>query len=101
MHPVATTRPNAPQGDSGWQKFILMPDLRSERSFLLLFVFALIEKQYGFAVEIIDEAMINFPTPLLRECREAVLTQLERNRLRVPLVVLKRQIIKIFSKIHD
>ncbi|RYE57123.1 MAG: hypothetical protein EOP48_06500 [Sphingobacteriales bacterium] len=87
----------------GWAEvtYLRLPTIKSERDYLLLFVFSLLEKQYGFALEVLDEALKHYPTPLMEDCRKSVLVQLQKNKLTVPLVILKRQIKKIFSGIHD
>ncbi len=87
----------------GWAEvtYLRLPELKSERDYLLLFVFALLERQYGFAIEVLDAAIEQFPSTLMTECRKAVLSQLKKNKLSVPLVIMKRQMLKIFSKIHD
>jgi hypothetical protein len=78
------------------QKF---PD--NERQLLLLYVFALVEKQFGFALEIADYAITQFKEPLFEECRKAVLKKLETEKLKTPLVFFKKQFNKFFSAIHD
>jgi hypothetical protein len=73
----------------------------TERQFLLLFVFALLERQYGFALEVMDHAEKKFNDPIFRKCRLAVLQKIRAEKWKVPLVVLKRQFNKLFSTIHD
>lgn len=87
----------------GWAEvtYLREPDLKTEREYLLLFIFSILEKQYGFAIETIDEGLTHFPTPLMQKCKAHTLALLNKNKVKVPLVILKRQIAKIFSKIND
>jgi len=88
----------------GWAEVTYLHNNTSSlapREILLLYIFALIEKQYGFALEIIDLAMQHHSLPLFKECRAAVLKKMMSSRMNVPFVVLKRQINKLLSKIHD
>lgn len=87
----------------GWAEVTYLRNLSSlpPRQILLLYVFALIEKQYGFALEIIDEAMQQHSIPLFAECRAAVLKKMMSSRMNIPFVILKRQVNKLLSKIHD
>lgn len=75
--------------------------LQSERQYLLLYVFALLEYQYGFALEIMDEAKSRFSEPLFAECHTAVEINIRSQKWKTPLVIMKRQINKLFSGIHD
>jgi hypothetical protein len=74
--------------------YLREPFAGTERQLLLLFVFALLEKQFGFALEIIDYAAERFS-------KKAVLTKLFNDRWKVPVVIIKRQIHKLLSKIDD
>ena len=88
----------------GWAEVTYLRNNASSlapREILLLYIFALIEKQYGFALEIIDLAMQHHSLPLFRECRSAVLKKMMSSRMNIPFVILKRQINKLLSKIHD
>ena len=73
----------------------------TERQLLLLFVCAIIEEQYGFAVEVADFGLATFNASLFSECREAVFEKLRRERWKTPLVILKRQFNKVLANIHD
>lgn len=70
------------------------------RQLLLLYTFALLERQYGFALEICDGAMLTNDDPLLATCKQAVLQQLKKEKLKLPLVVLKKQFNKLFADIN-
>lgn len=87
----------------GWAEVTYLRNLSPlpPRQILLLYVFALIEKQYGFALEIIDAAMQQHSIPLFAECRAAVLKKMMSSRMYIPFVILKRQVNKLLSKIHD
>jgi hypothetical protein len=73
----------------------------TQRQLLLLYVFALLEKQFGFALEVIDYAMGRYNDPIFQDCKAAVLNQLSSEKLKTPFVVFKRQLNKLFSNIHD
>ena len=87
----------------GWAEVTYLRSLSPlpPRQILLLYVFALIEKQYGFALEVIDFATQQHSIPLFAECRAAVLKKMMSSRMNIPFVILKRQINKLLSKIHD
>ena len=81
--------------------YLRQPFPGTERQLLLLFVFALLEKQFGFALEVIDYANERFNNSLLRDCKKAVLAKLSSDKWKVPMVIIKRQIYKLLSKIDD
>lgn len=81
--------------------YLRQPFPGNQRQLLLLIVFALLEKQYGFALEVIDYSLGRFNDPLFRLCKKAVLTKLSQEKWKVPLVIMKRQFNKLLSKIHD
>ncbi len=87
----------------GWAEvtYLRQPTLDHQRQFLLLYVFALLERQYGFALEIIDFALRKHADPLFQDCQRAVRKKMNREKLKVPLVILKRQFNKLFSSIID
>lgn len=87
----------------GWAEvtYLRNPSQLSPRNILLSYVFALLEKQYGFALEIIDVAIQQHSIPLFAECKAAVLNKMMSARLNIPFVILKRQINKLLSTIHD
>lgn len=70
---------------------------RTRRDNLLLLVFALLEKQYGFALEICksenDEIFAN--------AEKRIIKILDRKRISIPLIILKRQFKKILARIND
>lgn len=78
---------------------------QSERDILLLIVFALLEKQWGFALEVIDnagklpvqQAAQDFPA-MLQQCREAVHQHLRNQKLRLPWRLVNKKLSKLFSR---
>lgn len=80
--------------------YLRQPSLTNERQYLLLFVFALLERQYGFALEICDKANEQYKTVIWNDCRNAVLQQLKKEKLKLPLVILKKQFNKLFANIN-
>lgn len=79
--------------------YLRQPFRGSERQLLLLFVFALLEKQYGYALEIADYAIKQYKEPLFMKSKKAVLKKLGADKWKVPVVIMKRQINKLLSKI--
>jgi hypothetical protein len=65
-----------------------------------MIVFALLERQYGFALELADKGIVQFRNPLLDECRQAVLGKIQTEKMKIPLILLKRKINKLFAGIH-
>jgi len=70
------------------------------RQMLLLYVFALLERQYGYALEICDIAIKEINDALFQQCRTAVLHQLRNEKLKLPLVMIKKQFNKLFANIN-
>lgn len=87
----------------GWAEvtYLRLPDRTTERQFLLLYVFALLEKQYGFALEVVDTAIRKFPDAIFEDCRTAVMRKIKSDRWKIPFVIFKRQTKKILSGIDD
>lgn len=81
--------------------YLRQPVLNDKREILLLYIFALLEKQYGFALEIIDFALRNFQDTVFRDCRKAVLKKLTTEKWKIPLVIFKRKFNKLFTNIND
>ena len=86
-----------------WVEVSYLRELYStdERQILLLFIFALLEKQYGFALEIADWGSKNFQNAVFSDCKKAVLKKLNMEKFKTPLVIFKRQFNKLFSNIND
>jgi hypothetical protein len=87
----------------GWAEitYLKQPPLSNERQLLLLFVFACIEKQFGFALEITDFALQHYNTKLFGECREAVIKKIKSEKLKLPLIIFKRKFNKLFKNLND
>ncbi|TMI90030.1 MAG: hypothetical protein E6H08_15695 [Bacteroidetes bacterium] len=81
--------------------YLRQPVLNGKREILLLYIFALLEKQYGFALEITDFALNNFQDTVFKDCRKAVLKKLNAEKWKMPLVIFKRQFNKLFTNIND
>lgn len=81
--------------------YLRQPLLNNQRDFLLLFIFAIIEKQYGFALEVVDGAMSKFADSIFSECKTAIFKKISGEKAKIPLVVLKRQFNKILANIND
>jgi FkbM family methyltransferase len=86
----------------GWAEltYFRNPENFSCRSLLLMIVFALLEGQYGFALELADKGILQFNDPLIAECRTAVLKKINKEKNKIPLILLKRKINKLFAGIH-
>ena len=86
----------------GWAEltYFRNPENFSCRSLLLMIVFALLEEQYGFALELADKGIMQFSDPLIVECRTAVLKKINKEKNKIPLILLKRKINKLFAGIH-
>ncbi|WP_276485261.1 hypothetical protein [Paraflavitalea pollutisoli] len=87
----------------GWAEvtYLRQPQVKTERSLLLQFVFALLEKQYGFALEIAACGTRQYNTPIFKECEQAVWRKIRSEKLKAPLVILKRQVNKLFGNLID
>jgi len=87
----------------GWAEvtYLRQPAVDHQRQFLLLYVFALLERQYGFALEIIEIALQRYADPLFHDCKKAIWKKIAAEKRKAPLVILKRQFNKLFSSIID
>lgn len=72
----------------------------TERDALLLLVFALLEKQWGFALEVIDKAGALSENPVFAESRKAVERQLNFEKRILPLTILRKKISKLLAPLH-
>jgi len=86
-----------------WVEIVYLrnPELTGKRKLLMLFIFALLEKQYGFGLEVIEKALTIENDPLFDQCRNAVLKKIQNERWKIPLVILKKQINKLLRSVHD
>lgn len=80
--------------------YLREPTVKTPRQALLLLVFALLERQYGFALEVIDKAQQQFPGAGVEQYRKAILQQIGAEKLKLPLVVLKKQFNKLLANIN-
>jgi hypothetical protein len=76
------------------------PVQMSCRNILLMIVFALLDRQYGYALELADLGKQQFSEPLLDTCRIAVLKKIQGEKMKLPVILLKRKLNKLFSSIH-
>ena len=68
------------------------------REYLLLIVFALLERQYGFALEIVEAASEFADVAIFRDCRNEIIRELKAEKRKVPMIYLKQKIDKLFSR---
>ena len=80
--------------------YLQNPVYTQPRELLLLFIFALLERQYGFALEVCDKALQQSHDGVFSTCRNAVLAQLKKEKLKLPLVIMKKQFNKLFTDIN-
>jgi len=87
----------------GWAEVTYLRETLSidKRQLLLLYIFALLEKQYGFALEVIDFAMKHFNDAIFEDCKKAVLKKLSAEKWKIPFVIIKRRFNKLFANIND
>ncbi|PWT96529.1 MAG: hypothetical protein C5B52_15505 [Bacteroidetes bacterium] len=86
----------------GWAEVTYLRSTgRDKRQLLLLTIFALIEAQYGFALELADQGIQRYKDDLFSECKKAIWSKINSEKPKTPLVILKRQFNKLFSKIND
>jgi hypothetical protein len=87
----------------GWAELIYLQNSANctdKRQLLLLYIFALLEKQYGFAMETAERGIALFTDPVFQECKKAAVVKLKREQLKIPFVMLKKQLTKIFPDLH-
>lgn len=84
----------------GWTELTYLRQAMPEdrRGQLLLLVFALLEKQYGFALELCEA--VGTSDPLWNEIRRTVEKTLARQQWRIPLVMLKKQLNKLLADVN-
>ncbi|MBC7829377.1 MAG: hypothetical protein H7122_16640 [Chitinophagaceae bacterium] len=87
----------------GWAEvtYLRLPIVIAQRQFLMLYIFALIERQYGFALEVADKALEKFPDNIFQDCRNTVLKKIKSDRWKIPFIIFKRQVKKILPGIDD
>jgi hypothetical protein len=81
--------------------YLRNPTATSQRNLLLLIVFALLERQYGFVLEICDFAISKYPADaIFTETKKTVWKIIRKQKMKVPLVMIKKQFNKLFSHIN-
>lgn len=87
----------------GWAEvtYLRQPLTANKRQLLLLIVFGLIEKQYGFALEVADCGSAHFPDGSFDQWKREILSRIKNEKWKIPLVIAKRQFNKLLSGIHD
>jgi hypothetical protein len=87
----------------GWAEisYIKQPNFVDRRRLLLLFILAMLERQYGFALEVADSALKHFSDSLFHDCKNAALGKIQQEKRKIPLVILKRKFNKLFGNIND
>jgi hypothetical protein len=68
-----------------------------KRAFLLGWVFAIIKRQYGFALELAVKGGRRFEDPIFKELERHALKLIKQGIVKLPFYVLKRIIAKIFG----
>jgi hypothetical protein len=79
--------------------YLREPRDQSERQLLLLCAFALIEKQWGFAMDVATQAQKRFTNPLFRHLALNIGKTLATRRLMLPLVYFKRKLTRLLAHI--
>jgi hypothetical protein len=86
----------------GWAEIIYLKQTASdERSTLLLYIFALVEKQYGFALEVMDTAVQKYQDPIFEKSRSAVLKKIKSEKSKLPMILFKRKFNKLLTSVND
>lgn len=85
----------------GWGEVCYMNKLKSTevdlRTYLLAYVFAVIEQQFGYALEIAEQAASKFDDPVLYKMKRYALTRISRNQLKWPFFAVKNKLNKVFN----
>lgn len=76
-----------------------LPKLVDKRSYLLAYAFAIMERQYGFALEIAEKGMRNSPDAIFDELRHHALRKISLIQLNWPFFALKNKLDKAFNTI--
>jgi hypothetical protein len=86
----------------GWCEVTYMNTLREpadKRSYLLAYAFALLDKQYGFALEIAEKGIKNAPDPFFDELRQYALRKISIIQFNWPFFAFKNKLNKAFDTI--
>jgi hypothetical protein len=86
----------------GWAEIIfLRQPVKNKRKLLLLYILALLQKQYGYALEVADFGITELRDEVFQECKVAVLKKIRAEKAKLPLIIGKRKFNKLFSNIND
>ena len=86
----------------GWAEVTYLRETaKNKRQLLLLLVFAVLQCQYGFALELADQGIKEYQDKLFEDCWKAVWEKVRSEKHKMTLVILKRQLNKLFSNIND
>lgn len=81
--------------------YLRQPFPGTQRQLLLLIVFALLEEQYGFALEVVDFAKNKYNDEIFTQCKEAILNKIATEKWKIPFIIIKRQFNKLLSSVND
>lgn len=73
----------------------------NERQLLLLCVFAIIEGQYGYVLEITDFSMRKFKTDIFTNVHDAILKYINKQKLKLPFLIAANKLNKLIDSLHD
>jgi hypothetical protein len=84
----------------GWAEvtYLRRPARFQAREYLLLIVFALLERQYGFALEVVEAASEFADVALFRDCKNEIIRELKAEKRKVPMMYLKQKVDRLFSR---
>jgi hypothetical protein len=72
----------------------------SRRQLLLLMVFAVIERQFGFALELANEGMQQYEDSIFDKCRVSILNTIRKEKIKLPLLLVKRKLVKLLGGVN-
>ena len=84
----------------GWAEicYLRSPEGLNSRQLFLLYIFAILEKQFGFALEVCEYGILQFSDPLWLECKKAISKKIKLTRLRFPAIMAGKKISKFFQR---
>ena len=80
--------------------FFKAPEKLGNRSLLLLYVFALLEKQFGFALELADYGLQVSQESIFTAAKVAATDIIRKQKRKLPLIILHRKINKLFANLY-
>jgi len=86
----------------GWAEITYLRNLSnlSTRQLLLLFVFAIIENQFGFALEIAEWGTKKQAESIFIDCRDFADRKIRKEKMKLPFILVKRRLIKLLGGIN-